>query len=204
MKNHCRPRQDRGSVPWATHAADKPNVPFIAVDDSTTGWATPVATPRPSLRNIDRFASRGVRFTRSYVPLRSATLQGALMSGPRPRRAASTTIRTTGRRRSPRNCLTTTFRKAGYYVCAPERSTTKPIDGEPSGTTTSQGWKDPSPTGNTGVGGIKFALPRLPRRRPSRVEDRAVRHRSAQSNRATSRSSWRSASTSRHMPWNVP
>jgi arylsulfatase A-like enzyme len=140
--------------------AQKPNVLFIAVDDLNhwvgyLGRNKQTATP-----NIDRLAARGVRFTRSYC---AATVcnssRAALMSGLRPSSTGVYENNADWRPIVPQELtLTTQFRKAGYYVAGAgkiyhggfeRRSEWDDYLGKAGG--------DPKPTGDTGVGGIKFA-----------------------------------------------
>ncbi len=138
----------------------KPNVLFIAVDDLNhwvgyLGRNAQTATP-----NIDRLAKRGVRFTHAYcaAPVCNPS-RAALMSGLRPSTSGvyenNNDWRTAISKDLP---LTTTFRKAGYsvkgsgkiYHGAYERRAEWDDYLEDPG-------RDPQPTGDTGVGGIKFA-----------------------------------------------
>ncbi len=97
----------------------KPNVLFIAIDDlrdwvGYLGHNAQTKTP-----NIDRLAKMGVAFTRSYcaAPVCNPS-RAALMTGLRPGTSGvynnNNDWRTVVSEDKP---LTTTFRKAGYYVC---------------------------------------------------------------------------------------
>ncbi len=140
----------------------KPNVLFIAVDD-LRDWVgylhhnTQAITP-----NIDRLAARGMAFTHSYcaAPVCNAS-RAALMSGLRPSTTGVYDNNNDWRKVVSEDLpLTTTFRKAGYYVCgsgkiyhgAFERFSEWDdyLKNEP---------KDPKPgkDQSDGVGGIKFA-----------------------------------------------
>lgn len=97
----------------------KPNVLFIAVDD-LRDWVgylhhnTQTITP-----NIDKLAARGVAFTHSYcaAPVCNAS-RAALMSGLRPSTTGVYDNNNDWRKVVSEDMpLTTTFRKAGYYVC---------------------------------------------------------------------------------------
>jgi arylsulfatase A-like enzyme len=150
-----------GMVPPARGAEPrKPNVLFIAVDDLNhwvgyLGRNAQTATP-----NIDKLATRGVRFTHSYcaAPVCNPS-RTALMSGLRPATSGVYENDDDWRRVIPEHLpLTTTFRKAGYTVRGagkiyhgnyPRRSEWDDYLKREGG--------DPKPAGDTGVGGIKFA-----------------------------------------------
>lgn len=137
-----------------------PNVLFISVDDLNhwvgyLGRNSQTITP-----HMDRLAARGVRFTRSYcpAPLCNAS-RAALMSGLRPS--------TTGVYYNDNDwrgaisidqTLTTQFRRAGYFVAGAGKIYHGgfPRIEEWDDYLLSEG-KDPKPTGDTGVGGIRFA-----------------------------------------------
>jgi arylsulfatase A-like enzyme len=144
----------------ATPGAKRPNVLFIAVDDLNHWVGYTGRNPQTTTPNIDRLASRGVRFTHSYcaAPVCNPS-RAALMSGLRP---STTGVYENGndwRTAIPRDLtLTTTFRRAGYtalgsgkiYHGSFKRNDEWDDYLEDEGT-------DPQPTGDTGVGGIKFA-----------------------------------------------
>jgi arylsulfatase A-like enzyme len=138
----------------------KLNVLFIAIDDLNhwTGYLD--RNVRTKTPNIDRLAARGVWFTRSYcaAPVCNPS-RAALMSGLRPSASGVYENGNDWRRAIPEDLpLTTTFRKAGYYVCGAgkiyhesyKRRSEWDDYLENSG-------RDPEPTGNPGVGGIRFA-----------------------------------------------
>ncbi len=140
--------------------SNRPNVLFIAVDD-LNHWVGYLGRNKQTITpNLDRLAARGMRFTRSYcaAPVCNPS-RAALMSGLRP----STTgvydndddWRTV---LEPGLMLTTTFRNAGYAVKGAgkiyhesyaRRAEWDDYLARPPA--------DPKPSGNTGVGGIKFA-----------------------------------------------
>src|SRR5437764_2636735 len=66
-------------------AAEKPNVLFIAVDDLNHWVGYLGRNPQTITPNIDKLATRGLRFTRSYcaAPVCNPS-RAALMSGLRP------------------------------------------------------------------------------------------------------------------------
>ncbi len=138
----------------------RPNVLFIAVDD-LNHWVGYLGRNKQTITpNLDRLATRGTRFTRSYcaAPVCNPS-RAALMSGLRP----STTgvydndddWRTV---LDPALMLTTTFRNAGYAVKGAGKIYHESYARRAE-------WDDymprppadPKPEGNTGVGGIKFA-----------------------------------------------
>jgi len=138
----------------------KPNVLFIAIDDLNHWVGYLGRNPQTKTPNIDRLAARGVWFTRSYcaAPVCNPS-RAALMSGLRPFTSGVYGNDNDWRRVIPQDLpLTTTFRKAGYYVCG-------------AGKIYHEAWKrrsewddyledagkDPEPKGNKGVGGIRFA-----------------------------------------------
>jgi len=48
------------------HAADKPNIIFILVDDAGIGDFSPYGCKYGVTPNIDRLANEGMKFTRAY------------------------------------------------------------------------------------------------------------------------------------------
>jgi arylsulfatase A-like enzyme len=138
----------------------RPNVLFIAVDD-LNHWVGHLARNRQTKTpNIDRLAARGVTFTRAYcaAPVCNPS-RAALMSGLRP--STTGVYDNNDDWRSvipPESCLTTVFRNAGYLVAGtgkiyhgafPRRSEWDDYFNRLGG--------DPAPTGDRGVGGIRFA-----------------------------------------------
>ncbi|HOX57061.1 MAG TPA: sulfatase [Candidatus Paceibacterota bacterium] len=155
------------TCPNTTCAADapklpaKPNVLFIAVDDLNHWVGYLGRNPQTKTPNIDKLAARGVWFTRSYcaAPVCNPS-RAALMSGLRPYTSGVYENNNDWRTVVPKDLpLTSTFRKAGYFVCGAGKiyheSYARPAEWDdylPSA------GRDPEPQGtNTGVGGIKFA-----------------------------------------------
>src|SRR6184192_4193472 len=142
-------------------AGAKPNVLFIAVDD-LNHWVGYLGRNAQTLTpNIDRLAARGVWFTHSYcaAPVCNPS-RAALMSGLRPFTSGvyenNNDWRTVISVDLP---LTTTFRKAGYYVCGAGKiyHEAYPRRSEWNDYLKDEG-RDPEPKGpDTGVDGIKFA-----------------------------------------------
>jgi arylsulfatase A-like enzyme len=152
-------------LPSAAPGADapgspRPNVLFIAVDDLRDWVGYLGRNPQTITPNIDKLAARGLHFTRSYcaAPVCNPS-RAALMSGRRP---STTGVYDNGDDWRPAipepETLTAQFRKAGYFVCGsgkiyheayPRRSDWDDYLQRPGA--------DPKPTGNDGVGGIKFA-----------------------------------------------
>jgi arylsulfatase A-like enzyme len=141
----------------------RPNVLFIAVDDLNhwvgyLGRNKQTATP-----NIDKLAARGVRFTRSYcaAPVCNPS-RAALMSGMRPGESGVYDNNTDWRKlMSEDKMLTTTFRKAGYFVCGAGKiyheSFTRPSEWEHYIEKEKHRNPKPAEGQSDGVGGIKFA-----------------------------------------------
>lgn len=138
----------------------KPNVLFIAVDDLNDWVGFLDGNSQTITPNLDRLAGRGLKFTHAYctAPLCNPS-RASLMSGLRP---STTGVYTNNNDWRPviddALPLTTTFRKAGYHVAGAgkiyheafaRRSEWDDYLPTPG--------KDPEPTGDTGVGGIKFA-----------------------------------------------
>ena len=138
----------------------KPNVLFIAVDDLNHWVGYLGRNPQTITPNIDKLAARGVRFTHSYCVAPACNpSRAALMSGLRPGTSGVYDNGDDWRKAISEDLpLTATFRKNGYYVCgagkiyhgAFERRSEWDDYLESEGT-------EPKPTGNDGVGGIKFA-----------------------------------------------
>jgi arylsulfatase A-like enzyme len=183
-----------------------PNVLFIAVDDLNHWVGHLGRNPQTSTPNIDRLAARGVTFTHAYcaAPLCNPS-RAALMSGLRP---ATTGVYDNGddwRAVIPEErCLTTMFRKAGYHVAGagkiyhggfPRRREWDDYFNKAGG--------DPRPTGDTGVGGIKFAP--LDCRDEDLREWKIVNYGISQLQKKHGRPFFLAIGLHKpHMPWNVP
>jgi arylsulfatase A-like enzyme len=146
-----------GAAAWA---AERPNVLFIAVDDLNHWVGYLGRNPQSITPNIDRLAARGVRFTRSYcaAPVCNPS-RAALMSGLRPWTTGVYSNDDDWRGVVSRDLpLTTTFRRAGYYVAGAGKiyHGAFPRHDEWDDYLKNEG-KDPHPTGDRGVGGIRFA-----------------------------------------------
>jgi len=144
----------------AEPAAKRPNVLFIAVDDMRDWVGYLGRNPQTITPNIDKLASRGVYFTRSYcaAPVCNPS-RAALMSGLRPSTSGVYENGNDWRTVLPEALmLTTQFRKAGYDVRGSGKiyheSYKRPSEWDDYLTNTGG---DPKPTGDTGVGGIAFA-----------------------------------------------
>jgi arylsulfatase A-like enzyme len=145
----------------ATHAAAKPNVLFIAVDDLNHWVGYLGRNPQTATPNLDKLARRGTWFTHAYcaAPVCNPS-RAALMSGLRPFTTGvyenDNDWRTVISAELP---LTTAFRKAGYYVCGAGKiyheAYRRPSEWDDY---LANSGKDPEPAGpDTGVDGIKFA-----------------------------------------------
>ncbi len=105
-----------GSV-FGAEPAKKPNVLFIAVDDLNHWVGHLKRNPQTKTPNIDRLAARGVAFTRAYCAAPACNpSRAALMAGLRPSSTGVYHNTDDWRPRIAQPMLTTTFRKAGYYV----------------------------------------------------------------------------------------
>jgi arylsulfatase A-like enzyme len=136
-----------------------PNVLFIAVDDLRDWVGYFGRNPQARTPNIDRLAARGVSFSRAYcaAPVCNPS-RAALMSGLRP---STTGVYDNGndwRTVVPADrCLTTTFRKAGYFVAGAGKIYHGAFDrrSEYDDYLKNEG-RDPGKGQSDGVGGIKF------------------------------------------------
>src|SRR3989440_732963 len=149
-----------GAGPACAADSKKPNVLFVAVDDLRDWVGYLGHNPQALTPNIDKLAARGMHFTRSYcaAPVCNPS-RAALMSGLRPFTSGvyenSNDWRTVISEELP---LTTTFRKAGYFVAGAGKIYHEAYRRRSE-------WDDyleneggsPKPQGNDGVGGIKFA-----------------------------------------------
>ena len=187
-------------------APTKPNVLFIAVDDLNHWVGYLGRNPQTRTPNIDKLAARGVWFTHSYcaAPVCNAS-RTALMSGLRPFTTGvyenNNDWRTVVSQDLP---LTTAFRQAGYYVCGAGKIY------HPSYNRRSE-WddyladegRDPRPTGDTGVDGIKFAP--LDCRDEDLREWRIVNYGIEQLQKKHDQPLFLAVGLHKpHMPWNVP
>ena len=140
--------------------SSKPNVLFIAVDDLNHWVGYLGRNKQARTPHIDRLAARGVAFMHAYcaAPVCNPS-RAALMSGLRPSSTGVYENRQDWRTAIAEDkTLATTFRQNGYYVAGAgkiyhggfdRRSEWDDYLVRPGG--------DPKPTGDTGVGGIKFA-----------------------------------------------
>lgn len=185
---------------------DRPNVLMIAVDDLNHWVGYLGRNPQTITPNIDRLASQGVRFSRSYcaAPVCNPS-RAALLSGMRP--ATTGVYENNDDWRpgiAPELTLITTFRKAGYYTAGAGKIYHGGFDRKSE-------WEDyladegrnPHPKGDTGVGGIKFA--------PLDCDDddlndaKIVNYGVEQLKRRHDRPFFLSIGLHKpHMPWNVP
>jgi len=138
----------------------KPNVLFIAIDDLNHWVGYLGRNPQTKTPNIDRLAARGVWFTRSYcaAPVCNPS-RAALMSGLRPFTSGVYENNNDWRTVIPEDLpLTTAFRKAGYYVCGAGKIYHESYKRRSEWDDyLENAGRDPEPTGDTGVGGIRFA-----------------------------------------------
>jgi arylsulfatase A-like enzyme len=184
----------------------QPNVLFIAVDD-LNHWVGHLGRNRQTKTpNIDRLAARGVTFSNAYcaAPLCNPS-RAALLSGLRPSTSGvydngddwRTVI-------PPERCLTTAFRNAGYFVAGtgkiyhggfPRRSEWDEYFNRLGG--------DPAPSGDTGIGGIKFAP--LDCRDEDLREWKIVNYGVSQLQKQHDKPFFLAIGLHKpHMPWNVP
>lgn len=184
----------------------KPNVLFISVDD-LNHWVGYLGRNLQTITpNIDKLAGRGVRFTHSYcaAPVCNPS-RAALMSGLRPCTSGVYDNGDDWRKViSPDLPLTSAFRKAGYFVCGSgkiyhesykRREEWDDYQENPG--------KDPLPTGNDGVGGIKFAP--LDCRDEDLREWKIVNYGIEQLQKKHDKPFFLAVGLHKpHMPWNVP
>ena len=190
----------------AQEAPAKPNVLFIALDD-LNHWVGYLGRNKQTITpNIDRLAARGVRFTHSYcaAPVCNPS-RAALMSGLRP---STSGVYNNGQDWrpviAPELTVTSTFRKAGYVVkgagkiyheAYARHSEWDDYLEKPAA--------DPQPTGNTGVGGIKFAP--LDCRDEDLREWKIVQYGIDELNKPQTKPLFLTLGLHKpHMPWNVP
>ncbi len=149
-----------GNSTCAAADSSRPNVLMIAVDDLNHWVGYLHRNPQTITPNIDRLASRGVRFTRSYCAAPACNpSRAALVTGLRPSTSGVYENNDDWRPHvSPDLPLTAAFRNAGYYVAGAGkiyheayRRRSEWHDYLPDAGT------DPTPRGNLGVGGIRFA-----------------------------------------------
>ncbi|MGE3818349.1 MAG: sulfatase, partial [Isosphaeraceae bacterium] len=190
-------------------AAEPPrplNVLFIAVDD-LNHWVGYLGRNAQTITpNLDKLAARGVRFTRSYcaAPVCNPS-RAALMSGMRPSTTGVYENRNDWRRVIPEDRpLTTAFREAGYYVCGAGKiyheAYRRPSEWDDY---LKNDGRDPQPTGDTGVGGIKFAP--LDCRDEDLREWNVVQYGIDQLNKTRDKPLFLAIGLYKpHMPWNVP
>lgn len=147
------------------HAAEKPNVLFIAVDD-LNHWVHYLGRNKQSVTpNIDALAKRGVRFTRSYcaAPVCNPS-RAALMTGMRPSTTGVYENNNDWRTVVPIDKpLTSAFRSGGYFVCGAGKiyheSYARPEEWDHYMDRKGKKHSNPTPAEgqSDGVGGIKFA-----------------------------------------------
>ena len=184
----------------------QPNVLFIAIDDLRDWVGYLGRHPQTKTPNIDRLAAKGVYFTRAYcaAPVCNPS-RASLMSGLRPFTTGVYENRNDWRTVVPENLtMPTTFRKAGYYVCgsgkiyheAYKRRSEWDDYQENDG-------RDPQPTGDTGVGGIRFAP--LDCRDQDLREWKIVQYGIDQLQKPHDKPLFLAVGLHKpHMPWNVP
>jgi arylsulfatase A-like enzyme len=186
--------------------ANKPNVLFIAIDDLNHWVGYLGRNPQTITPNIDKLARRGVRLTRSYcaAPVCNPS-RAALMSGLRPSTSGVYENNNDWRTAIPiERTLPTTFRKAGYYVAGAGKIYHGSYPRLEEWDDYLQGERgDPQPTGDTGVGGIKFAP--LDCNDEDTRDYRIVQYGIDQLDRKHDRPFLLTIGLHKpHMPWNVP
>ncbi len=185
---------------------DRPNVLFIAVDDLNHWVGYLHRNPQTITPNIDRLAARGVRFTRSYCAAPACNpSRAALMSGLRPSTSGVYENNDDWRPHiSAELPLTTTFRRAGYYTAGSGKIYHGAYERhEEWDDYLEQEGKDPSPSGDKGVGTIKFAP--LDCKDEDLREWRIVEYGIEQLKRKHDKPWLLTVGLHKpHMPWNVP
>jgi arylsulfatase A-like enzyme len=193
-------------MPVAAAETPRPNVLFIAIDD-LNHWVGHLGRNRQtSTPNIDRLAAQGVAFSHAYcaAPVCNPS-RAALLSGLRPHQTGVYDNKDDWRPKiAPELTLISTFRQAGYYTAGAGKIYHGSFDRHSE-------WDDylkhegpePKPTGDTGVGGIKFA--------PLDCQDedlrdwKIVNYGIEQLNRRHEKPLFLTIGLHKpHMPWNVP
>ncbi|WP_165246350.1 sulfatase [Paludisphaera soli] len=185
----------------------KPNVLFIAVDDLNHWVGHLGRNPQTITPNIDRLASRGVRFTRAYcaAPLCNPS-RAALMSGLRPTTTGVYQNDEDWRPAISRDLpLTTAFREGGYEVLGAGKIYHEAYNRRDEyDDYLADSGRDPKPTGDVGVGGIKFA-PLDDAKDEDLREWKIVQYGIDQLERKHDRPFFLAVGLHKpHMPWNVP
>ena len=190
----------------AAESTERPNVLFIAVDD-LNHWVHYLGrNPQSVTPNIDRLAERGVRFTRSYCAAPACNpSRASLMSGIRPYTSGVYHNSDNWRPEIAADLvLTKHFEKSGYFT----GGSGKIYHGKWDRHSDWQDYlenvpKDPKPTGNTGVGTIRFAP--LDCRDEDLREWHIVQYGIDQLQRKHDRPFLLTIGLHKpHMPWNVP
>ena len=195
-----------GSSALGTSAKGRPNVLFIAVDDLNHWVGYLGRNPQTITPNLDKLAKRGVRFTRSYcaAPVCNPS-RAALMTGLRPFTTGVYNNSNDWRKVVSEDLpLTTTIRKAGYYVCGSGKIYHGSYErrSEWDDYLENEG-RDPQPKGDTGVGGIKFAP--LDCKDEDLREWKIVQYGIDQLNKKHDKPLFLAVGLHKpHMPWNVP
>jgi arylsulfatase A-like enzyme len=195
-----------GSMLAAGQPDPRPNVLFIAVDDLNHWIGHLARNAQTRTPNIDKLAARGVSFRHAYTaaPVCNPS-RAALLSGLRPSTSGvyendddwRTVIK-------PEFTLITTFRNAGYYTAGAGKIYHESFARKTEWDDYFKGeGADPKPTGDKGVGGIKFA--------PVDAPDEAFRDYKVASygidqlNRKHDKPFLLTIGFKKpHMPWNVP
>ncbi len=195
-----------GAADTGTNSS-KPNVLFIAIDD-LNHWVGYLGRNAQTITpNLDKLAARGVWFTHAYcaAPVCNPS-RAALMSGMRPSTTGVYENNNDWRKVVPEDLpLTTTFRKAGYFVCGSGKIYHESYKrrSEWDDYLTDEG-KDPLPKGpDTGVDGIKFAP--LDCNDEDLREWKIVQYGIDQLQKPRSQPLFLAVGLHKpHMPWNVP
>jgi arylsulfatase A-like enzyme len=189
-------------------AGRKPNVLFIAIDDLNHWVGYLGRNPQTKTPNLDRLASRGVWFTRSYcaAPVCNPS-RAALMSGLRPSSTGVYENRNDWRTVIPEDLtLTTAFRRAGYFVCGAGKIYHEAYRRRSEWDDYFEGeGRDPKlPAGaDDGVGGIRFAP--LDCRDEDLRDHRIVQYGIEQLGKKQEKPLFLAVGLHKpHMPWNVP
>ena len=184
----------------------RPNVLFISVDD-LNHWVHYLGrNPQSVTPNIDRLAERGVQFTRSYCAAPACNpSRASLMSGMRPFTSGVYHNSDNWRKViAPDLVLTKQFEQAGYFT----GGSGKIYHGKWDRRSDWQDYlenvpPDPKPTGDTGVGTIRFAP--LDCRDEDLREWHIVQYGIDQLQRRHERPFLLTIGLHKpHMPWNVP